>query len=280
MLLGSSADRRYDNSSSLSPFSSNFKTLPALRLPLQLITWCLHLLLMLVSRSRRKFGSLWMLFGEPHVARYLKFVQSSLSGIMTMTFVQHDDVIKWKYFPRYWPFVRGIHRSPVTSPHKGQWRGALMFSLICDWINSWVTIVRLVIWDAITLIMTSRCLLIVAYPVSCILVNTGSGYGVVHQHRSAPNIHVLPARATKWKVSAKLNDCKIVVRGLPDYPYGPVVRPDDGPNSLHWKKRFTLLHEITWSTFCFVIRACYNCYQINTIRYGDLHYFGTCRKRS
>ena len=22
----------------------------------------------------------------------------------------HDDVIKWKHFPRYWPFVRGIHR--------------------------------------------------------------------------------------------------------------------------------------------------------------------------
>ena len=35
----------------------------------------------------------------------------------------HDDVIKWKHFPRYWPFVRGIHRSPVISPHKGQWRG-------------------------------------------------------------------------------------------------------------------------------------------------------------
>ena len=41
-------------------------------------------------------------------------------------------------FPRYWPFVRGIHRSPVNSPHKGQWRGALMFSLICVWINNWV----------------------------------------------------------------------------------------------------------------------------------------------
>ena len=50
----------------------------------------------------------------------------------------HDDVIKWKHFPRYWPFVRGIHRSPVNSPHKGQWRGALIFSLICAWINSWV----------------------------------------------------------------------------------------------------------------------------------------------
>ena len=47
----------------------------------------------------------------------------------------HDDVIKWRYFPRYWPFVRGINRSPVNSPHKGQWRGASMFSLICVWIN-------------------------------------------------------------------------------------------------------------------------------------------------
>ena len=27
---------------------------------------------------------------------------------------------------------------PVNSPHKGQWRGALMFSLICIWINGWV----------------------------------------------------------------------------------------------------------------------------------------------
>ena len=50
----------------------------------------------------------------------------------------HDDVIKWKHFPRYWPFVRGIHRWPVNSPHKGQWRGALMYSLICTWINGWV----------------------------------------------------------------------------------------------------------------------------------------------
>ena len=48
------------------------------------------------------------------------------------------DVMKWKHFQRYWPFVRGIHRSPVNSLHKGQWRGALIFSLICAWINSWV----------------------------------------------------------------------------------------------------------------------------------------------
>ena len=51
----------------------------------------------------------------------------------------HDDDIEWKHFPRYWPFVRGIHRSPVNSSHKGQWSGALMFSLICASINDWVS---------------------------------------------------------------------------------------------------------------------------------------------
>ena len=50
----------------------------------------------------------------------------------------HDDVIKWKNFLRCRPVVWGIHRSPVNSPHKGQWRGALMFSLIHTWINVWV----------------------------------------------------------------------------------------------------------------------------------------------
>ena len=50
---------------------------------------------------------------------------------------KHDDVIKWKRFPRYWPFVRGIHRSPVNSTHKGQWRRALIVSLICVLINGW-----------------------------------------------------------------------------------------------------------------------------------------------
>ena len=50
----------------------------------------------------------------------------------------HDEVIKWKHFPCYWPSVQGIHWSPVNSPHKGQWHTALMFSLICAWINGWV----------------------------------------------------------------------------------------------------------------------------------------------
>ena len=50
----------------------------------------------------------------------------------------HDDVIKWKHFPRYWPFMQGIPRSTANTLHKGQWRVALILSLICAWINSWV----------------------------------------------------------------------------------------------------------------------------------------------
>ena len=48
-----------------------------------------------------------------------------------------DDVIKWKNFPCYWPFVRGFHRSPLNSPPEGQWREALMFTLIRAWTNGW-----------------------------------------------------------------------------------------------------------------------------------------------
>ena len=55
----------------------------------------------------------------------------------------HDDAIKWKHFLRYWPFVRGIHWSPVVPPPNGQWRRALMFSLICAWTNVWANK-----WDA------------------------------------------------------------------------------------------------------------------------------------
>ena len=75
-------------------------------------------------------------YHEIHVSTYNFHMDASLPLVRSY----NDDVIKWKHFPRYWPFVRGIHRSPVNSPHKGQWRGALMFSLICAWINSWANI--------------------------------------------------------------------------------------------------------------------------------------------
>ena len=65
----------------------------------------------------------WELFKHYHYPASLLFNSRHFSHQMNL----HDDVIKWKPFPRYWPFVPGIHQSPVNSPHKGQWRGALMF---------------------------------------------------------------------------------------------------------------------------------------------------------
>ena len=53
-------------------------------------------------------------------------------------FPLHDNVIKWKHFPRYWPLVRGSHWPSVNSLYKGQWREAFMLSFICAWINGWV----------------------------------------------------------------------------------------------------------------------------------------------
>ena len=78
---------------------------------------------------------LW--YGIPHF-RFGFAKRYHASCVLKHDYISWDDVIKWKHFPRYWPSVRGIHRSPVTSPHKGQWRGALMFFLNWAWINGWV----------------------------------------------------------------------------------------------------------------------------------------------
>ena len=48
-----------------------------------------------------------------------------------------DDVIEWKYFPRYWLFARGIYRSQVDSHRKGQALGIFMFSLVYPCTNGW-----------------------------------------------------------------------------------------------------------------------------------------------
>ena len=92
----------------------------------------------------------------------------------------HHDVIKWKHFPRYWPFVRGIHRWPVNSPHKGQWHEALMFSLICAWIKSWAND-----GDAGDLRRhrAHHDAIVMCAPMEW--DNTGSGNGNVHRHDTA-----------------------------------------------------------------------------------------------
>ena len=73
----------------------------------------------------------WYWFQNEH---YLNEWFSVAIGIC----LDNDDVIKWNHFPRHRPYVRGLHRSPVNSQHKSQWRWVLMFSLIYAWINAWV----------------------------------------------------------------------------------------------------------------------------------------------
>ena len=77
----------------------------------------------------------------PHLCRWTGSSFGLDYGLSSVRHQTHDDrdVIKWKRFPRYRPFVRGIHRSPENSPHNGQWRGALKYSLMCAWTNGWVT---------------------------------------------------------------------------------------------------------------------------------------------
>ena len=71
------------------------------------------------------------------------FCNSSIPSLDWPNEINMNCVISWwrhqmEKFPRYWPFVRGSHWPLVNSPDRGQWRGALMFSLIHAWINDWV----------------------------------------------------------------------------------------------------------------------------------------------
>ena len=63
-------------------------------------------------------------------------------------FFFHDDVIKWKHFPRYWPLWGGTHWSLVDSPHKVQWHAALMFLWSASEQTIGQTVETPVIWVA------------------------------------------------------------------------------------------------------------------------------------
>ena len=74
---------------------------------------------------------------QPYVyfCSYISFCMEETLLRVSMHCEQHDDVIKLKHFPCHWSLR---HRLPVNSPHKGQWRRALMFSLICDCTTVWI----------------------------------------------------------------------------------------------------------------------------------------------
>ena len=60
----------------------------------------------------------------------------------------YDDVMTWKCYPHCWPFARGIHRSPMDSPHKGPVM-RISVSFVAS-LNILQTIELSVIWDSLT----------------------------------------------------------------------------------------------------------------------------------
>ena len=105
-----------------------------------------------IAKSIRSYHS-WYVHGFTRLYVFPKDLITAVSEMDFCTFVERMDCIAicsvWKKVSMMTssngnisratgPFVRGIHRSPVNSPHKGQWRGALMFTLICTRTNDWV----------------------------------------------------------------------------------------------------------------------------------------------
>ena len=96
-------------------------------------------------KIRRPLGRLIFNMGIAIPGKTVFLIETAPSHLLEFPFIHspirlfqsHDDLNKWKHFRWYWPFVRGIHRSPMDSPHKGQWSGALMISLFCAWKNGW-----------------------------------------------------------------------------------------------------------------------------------------------
>ena len=70
----------------------------------------------------------WWLVDSPHSGPVMQ--KMLMSSWEPWKWVRHDDIMKWKHFPHYWP---------LCGKFTGHWwRGTLMFSLICAWINGWV----------------------------------------------------------------------------------------------------------------------------------------------
>ena len=78
------------------------------------------------------------------------FVSCSQITWMKKT-INHDDVIKWKHFPRHWPFVRGIHRCrwiPHTKASNAElwcflWSAIISLMIISI---SWISVVFTGFW--------------------------------------------------------------------------------------------------------------------------------------
>ena len=120
--------------------------------PCRRVQWVLHLAL-----SPRTWSEMWTHHMKP-LSKPLWMQGRALSGYWR-PWRRHQGVFRGTRYPDPWEpkqwkwqepagrsraSANGGHRScsskrsPVNSPHKDQWRGALKFSLICARINGWV----------------------------------------------------------------------------------------------------------------------------------------------
>ena len=87
--------------------------------------------------------------------------EAGLAHLCLQMSKRHDDVIKFKQFPRYWPFVRGIHRGHVNSPHN--WPVTRKMSPFDD------VIMQISIWSMVWCIrihyyLITKLLVVITYP--------------------------------------------------------------------------------------------------------------------
>ena len=94
---------------------------------------------LLTWRSKDIFRRQFYVYGFPYLE-----VDYSQTTLYNSQLCSYSPSSRWRHrIETFSAFLtlcagRGIHWSPVNSPHKDQWRSALMFSLICAWINGWV----------------------------------------------------------------------------------------------------------------------------------------------
>ena len=82
--------------------------------------------------------------------------RSPAAWLRIRAYTLSDYVMKWKRFPRHWPFVRGIHPSPVDSFNKGPVIGRFMLSRLLALTGCRKTVELTAIWEVMTL-MWSHC---------------------------------------------------------------------------------------------------------------------------
>ena len=124
---------------------------------------------------------------------------------------------------------------PVNSPHRGQWRGALMFSLSCVWINGWVNNHEAITYYYTDVIMSAMASQITNRTTSCSTVYSGADQ---RKHQSSASlafmrgIHRWPVKSPhKGPVTRKTFLFDDVIMHLPIQKYPK--RKETGASLIH-----------------------------------------------